>query len=158
MHMSTTTQIAGRMASLVFPCFLIDQVFLECTLRESKTEKGITSNNYREKILDTEIDPTICPLKDRDRTFEEFRLGKNQHFNLCARRVVTPSSFYSHGSIDRENFSEDFRDIQRLHQMRCFVNLVVTYVCEFHGNARHRRLSHRSTEADVDIRYRCWIL
>ena len=58
------------------------------------------------------------------------------------------SSFYSHGSIDRENFSEDFRDIQRLHQMRCFVNLVVTYVCEFHGNARHRRLSHRSTEAD----------
>ena len=43
------------------------------------------------------------------------------------------------------DFAVDMKDFSFKHQMRCSVNSVVTYSCQFHGYARDRR-RHTATQ------------
>ena len=70
-----------------FPCRSSIKFFLECTKRESKTERNPRYND-QEKTSGYEKDSSSCPLMERARTFEKLVSKKYQHHNLCARRMV----------------------------------------------------------------------
>ena len=79
---------------------------------------------------------------------------------MCAEGIVHPQAS-SPMKVRKENksheleetdevvqdvdFAVDLQDFIFKHQMRCSVNLVVTYLCQIHGYARHRR-RHTATQ------------
>ena len=85
--MSTKSQLISSI-KCILDAHNVNQWQRHLTCRSLK--KTAPPDNLMEETLRHEEDLRFCPLKVRDRIFEESVARIVQHYNMCARRIVNP--------------------------------------------------------------------